>query len=113
MMPAAGHLASSTYQENVQSCLEDQHSYCINGICIFHKELQVPTCRCLAGYSGERCEHLMLNSHAQDPNDHYIAVGIGAGMLLIGLFAAIYCCLRKRYRKTNSSYKVCREETAL
>ncbi|XP_061448114.1 epigen [Rhineura floridana] len=108
-----GRAVGPTYLKSVQPCLEEHHNYCINGICIFLKELKVPTCRCLAGYSGERCEHLILNSYTQYSYEHYIAVGIGAGMLLMGIFAVIYCCVRKRCKKIMSSYKVCHEETTL
>uniref|UniRef100_A0A5F8H7W8 Epithelial mitogen n=1 Tax=Monodelphis domestica TaxID=13616 RepID=A0A5F8H7W8_MONDO len=27
------------------TCLADHHSYCINGICVFHHELKKATCR--------------------------------------------------------------------
>ncbi|CAM4547244.1 unnamed protein product, partial [Caretta caretta] len=79
----------------IQSCLEEHDSYCINGLCAFHNELKKPICRCLTGYSGERCEHLTLNSYALNSYERYIAVGIGAGMLLSGIIALIYCYVRK------------------
>uniref|UniRef100_A0A9L0ISP8 Epithelial mitogen n=1 Tax=Equus asinus TaxID=9793 RepID=A0A9L0ISP8_EQUAS len=28
-------------------CLEDLNSYCINGVCAFHHELEKAICRCL------------------------------------------------------------------
>ncbi|XP_040822918.1 epigen isoform X3 [Ochotona curzoniae] len=28
-------------------CLEDHNSYCINGVCLFHPELEKIICRCL------------------------------------------------------------------
>ncbi|XP_006898512.1 PREDICTED: epigen isoform X2 [Elephantulus edwardii] len=43
-------------------CLEDHNSYCINGVCTFHQELEKAICRCLTGYTGERCECLKLKS---------------------------------------------------
>ncbi|XP_059131445.1 epigen isoform X3 [Peromyscus eremicus] len=39
-------------------CLEDHHSYCINGVCAFHHELKKAICRCFTGYTGERCLNL-------------------------------------------------------
>ncbi|XP_006871625.1 PREDICTED: epigen isoform X4 [Chrysochloris asiatica] len=41
-------------------CLEDHNSYCINGVCAFHHELEKAICRCLTGYTGERCLKLKL-----------------------------------------------------
>ncbi|XP_068947858.1 epigen isoform X2 [Petaurus breviceps papuanus] len=78
-------------------CLADHHSYCINGICVFHHELKKAICRCTTGYTGERCEHLTLNSYAVDSYEKYIAVGIGVGLLLSLFLALIYCYVRKRY----------------
>ncbi|KAM6077155.1 bifunctional methylenetetrahydrofolate dehydrogenase/cyclohydrolase 2, mitochondrial-like isoform 1-T1 [Chlamydotis macqueenii] len=97
----------------MQTCLEEHHSYCINGLCAFHSELRRPICKCLAGYNGERCEHLTLNSYAHNSYERYIAVGIGIGILTSGILAIIYCYVRKRCRKLNSPYKVCMGETAL
>ncbi|XP_048797924.1 epigen isoform X2 [Tympanuchus pallidicinctus] len=97
----------------MQACLEEHHSYCINGLCAFHSELRKPICKCLAGYNGERCEHLTLNSYAHNSYERYIAVGIGIGILTSGILAIIYCYVRKRCRKLKSPYKVCMGETAL
>ncbi|XP_074848153.1 epigen [Carettochelys insculpta] len=90
----------------LQSCHEEHSSYCINGLCAFHNELKKPICRCLTGYNGERCEHLTLNSYILYSYEYYIAVGIGAGMVLSGIIAVIYCYVRKRCRKLKSPYKV-------
>ncbi|KFO03965.1 Epigen [Balearica regulorum gibbericeps] len=97
----------------MQTCLEEHHSYCINGLCAFHSELRKPICKCLAGYNGERCEHLTLNSYARNSYERYIAVGIGVGILTSGILAIFYCYVRKRCRKLKSPYKVCMGETAL
>ncbi|XP_064005746.1 epigen [Pogoniulus pusillus] len=97
----------------MQTCLEEHHSYCINGLCAFHSELRRPICKCLAGYNGERCEHLTLNSYAHNSYERYIAVGIGVGILTSGVLAIVYCYVRKRCRKLKSPYKVCVGETAL
>uniref|UniRef100_A0A4X1T4M8 Epigen n=1 Tax=Sus scrofa TaxID=9823 RepID=A0A4X1T4M8_PIG len=80
-------------------CLEDHHSYCINGVCAFHHELETALCRCFTGYTGERCEHLTLTSYAVDSYEKYIAIGIGVGLLLSGFLLIFYCYIRKRYEK--------------
>uniref|UniRef100_A0A8D0KIB8 Epithelial mitogen n=1 Tax=Salvator merianae TaxID=96440 RepID=A0A8D0KIB8_SALMN len=92
---SSGQMVDPMYLKPMQFCSEEHENYCINGDCLFHKELRIPTCRCLTGYSGERCEHLMLNTYAHHSYERYVAFGVGAGMLLIGVFAVIYCCVRK------------------
>uniref|UniRef100_A0A8C6E5U4 Epigen n=1 Tax=Moschus moschiferus TaxID=68415 RepID=A0A8C6E5U4_MOSMO len=88
-------------------CLEDHHSYCINGVCAFHHELEKAICRCFTGYTGERCEHLTLTSYAVDSYEKYIAIGIGVGLLLSGFLVIFYCYIRKRYLKLISPYNIC------
>ncbi|XP_037685905.1 epigen isoform X1 [Choloepus didactylus] len=88
-------------------CLEDHNSFCINGVCVFHHELEKVICRCFTGYTGERCEHLTLTSYAVDSYEKYIAIGIGVGLLLSGFLAIFYCYIRKRCLKFKSPYNVC------
>ncbi|KAM6220656.1 epigen isoform 1-T1 [Rhynchocyon petersi] len=88
-------------------CLEDHNSYCINGVCAFHHELEKAICRCLTGYTGERCEHLTLTSYAVDSYEKYIAIGIGVGLLLSIFLAILYCYTRKRCLKSKSPYSFC------
>ncbi|XP_045140293.1 epigen [Echinops telfairi] len=84
-------------------CLEDHKSYCINGVCAFHHELEKAICRCFTGYTGERCEHLTLTSYMVDSYEKYIAVGIGVGLLLSSFLAMLYCYTRKRCLKLKSA----------
>ncbi|XP_062964541.1 epigen isoform X1 [Cynocephalus volans] len=88
-------------------CLEDHNSYCINGVCAFHHELEKAICRCFTGYTGERCEHLTLTSYAVDPYEKYIAIGIGVGLLISAFLAIFYCYIRKRCLRLTSPYNVC------
>ncbi|XP_027795524.2 epigen isoform X1 [Marmota flaviventris] len=88
-------------------CLEDHNSYCINGMCAFHHELEKAICRCYTGYTGERCEHLTLTSYAVDSYEKYIAIGIGVGLLISGFLAIFYCYIRKRCLKLKSPYNIC------
>ncbi|KAM7326519.1 hypothetical protein ACRRTK_014997 [Alexandromys fortis] len=88
-------------------CLEDHNSYCINGMCAFHHELERAICRCFTGYTGERCEHLTLTSYAVDSYEKYIAIGIGVGLLISALLAVLYCYVRKRCLNLKSPYIIC------
>ncbi|KAM4854933.1 epigen [Thomomys bottae] len=88
-------------------CLEDHNSYCINGVCAFHHELEKAICRCFTGYTGERCEHLTLTSYAVDSYEKYIPIGIGVGLLISSFLAMFYCYIRKRCLKLKSPYNIC------
>ncbi|XP_014316097.1 epigen isoform X4 [Myotis lucifugus] len=88
-------------------CLEHHDSYCINGVCAFHRELKKAICRCFTGYTGERCEHLTLTSYAVNSYEKYIAIWIGVGVLLSGFLAIFYCYIRTRCLTLKSPYKVC------
>nr|XP_004665402.1 epigen [Jaculus jaculus] len=87
-------------------CLEDHNSYCINGVCAFHHELEKAICRCFTGYTGERCEHLTLTSYAADSYEKYVAIGIGVGLLTSAFLAVFYCYVRKRYLNPKSPYNI-------
>ncbi|XP_012515307.1 PREDICTED: epigen isoform X3 [Propithecus coquereli] len=54
--PQANWTANKTEADNTEGpialkfshpCLEDLNSYCINGVCAFHHELEKALCRCL------------------------------------------------------------------
>ncbi|XP_030048355.1 epigen [Microcaecilia unicolor] len=94
-------------------CLEEHRSYCIHGFCSFHKDLSLRICRCFSGYTGERCEHLTLNTYSTDSPVNYIAVGVGVGILLSGIIAFIYCTVQMRCVKPKSPYKICFGERTL
>ncbi|XP_005401368.1 PREDICTED: epigen isoform X2 [Chinchilla lanigera] len=114
--PQSNRTANETRADSVEGpvalkfshpCLEEHSSYCINGLCAFHRELDQAICRCYTGYTGERCEHLTLTSYAVDSYEKYIAVGIGVGLLLSGFLAIFYCYIRKRCLHLKSPYNMC------
>ncbi|XP_008054766.1 epigen isoform X2 [Carlito syrichta] len=51
----ADHIEDPIVLKFSHPCLEDHNSYCINGVCAFHHELEKAICRCFTGYTGERC----------------------------------------------------------
>ncbi|XP_048220810.1 epigen [Perognathus longimembris pacificus] len=70
--PRSDRPANATQADSVEgllalkfshACLEAHHSYCINGVCAFHHELEKAICRCFTGYTGERCLNLQSPYH--------------------------------------------------
>ncbi|XP_008054768.1 epigen isoform X4 [Carlito syrichta] len=43
----ADHIEDPIVLKFSHPCLEDHNSYCINGVCAFHHELEKAICRCL------------------------------------------------------------------
>ncbi|MGH0124706.1 UNVERIFIED_CONTAM: hypothetical protein FKN15_024502 [Acipenser sinensis] len=85
--------------ELLSPCSEDDQGFCMNGICSYHRELNTPTCRCHKDYTGERCQHLLLDSHTEEGPEKFIAIGVGILLLIGGTMGVLYCCIKKRCHK--------------
>ncbi|XP_033889979.3 epigen-like isoform X1 [Acipenser ruthenus] len=94
-------------------CTEDDQSFCMNGICSYHRELNTPTCRCTKDYTGERCHHLLLDSHTEEGPERCIAIGVGILLLIGGTMGVLYCCITKRCKKQKSPYQICPPDSAV
>ncbi|XP_063811644.1 epigen [Pseudophryne corroboree] len=98
-------------------CQEEYSSFCINGVCVFHKAVDTPICRCSYGYTGERCEHVILAAtYGNEMETTYIAIGIAVGLLISGLIAFIWCYREKRYEKKRNCHVLssyCKSEFSL
>ncbi|RXM31254.1 hypothetical protein EOD39_7187 [Acipenser ruthenus] len=88
-------------------CTENDQSFCINGICSYHRELNTPTCRCTKDYTGERCHHLLLDSHTEEGPERCIAIGVGILLLIGGTMGVLYCCITKRRTHFTESASYC------
>ncbi|KAG8454227.1 hypothetical protein GDO86_000751 [Hymenochirus boettgeri] len=82
-------------------CLDEYQEFCLNGHCVFNTHLTSPLCRCHSGFTGERCEHMLLPSHTTEDKAVYIAIGIGLGLLISGVFIFIWHYRKKRCRRTE------------
>ncbi|XP_026878475.2 heparin-binding EGF-like growth factor b isoform X2 [Electrophorus electricus] len=84
-------------------CLRKKYrDYCIHGVCQYMKELDHPTCRCEAGYTGERCHSLSLpvGKEAEDYNQT-TALAIMAVVLSLMCLTIIGILLAFRYHRKN------------
>ncbi|XP_033869171.1 epigen-like isoform X1 [Acipenser ruthenus] len=99
--------------ELLSACTEDDQSFCMNGICSYHRELNTPTCRCHKDYTGERCQHLLLDSHTEEGPEKFIAIGVGILLLIGGTMGVLYCCIKKRCKKQKSPYQICHPDNSV
>ncbi|XP_076835839.1 heparin-binding EGF-like growth factor b [Brachyhypopomus gauderio] len=85
-------------------CLRKKYrDYCINGVCQYMKELGRPTCRCEAGYTGERCHSISLPLGKKVENyNQTTALAVMALVLSLLCLTIIGILLAFRYhRKSN------------
>ncbi|XP_015194549.1 epigen [Lepisosteus oculatus] len=99
--------------ELLSPCAGDDQSFCMNGLCSYHKDLNKPTCRCYKNYTGERCQHLVLDSHGEESPEKLIALGVGVFLLFCAILILFCCCLKKRCVKQKSTYKICPPENTV
>ncbi|XP_064153194.1 epigen-like isoform X1 [Anguilla rostrata] len=93
-------------------CSGDDQAFCLNGKCIYHPDLNRPTCSCPQNFRGERCEHMLLDVHSDTNREQIIAIGGGVALLLCAIIAILYCCLKKRCAK-EKPYQICQSTLAI
>lgn len=79
-------------------CPEELTHYCVHGVCRYVTEQKTPSCRCLQGYSGSRCEYVDLGPLIGEKR-YIIVVGVIGGLVLVVLLIVFICfCSRRRCR---------------
>ncbi|XP_016372475.1 epigen-like isoform X2 [Sinocyclocheilus rhinocerous] len=91
-------------------CGPEHEGFCVNGVCSYSSDLETPICRCDKMYSGVRCEHVILDTQRLSSPEEVIGISCGAVLLLGTIIAVMYCCLKKRCRKSSPPYKNCGSE---
>ncbi|XP_074546822.1 probetacellulin [Halichoeres trimaculatus] len=90
-------------------CPEELAHYCVHGDCRYVTEQKTPSCKCLQGYVGSRCEYVDLDW--QIAERRYIIVGgVTGGLVLLVLLIVFICfssqrrcrlCWRRRRRRED------------
>ncbi|KAG8593305.1 hypothetical protein GDO81_000790 [Engystomops pustulosus] len=95
-------------------CTEDDESFCLHGHCTIHQSLGEPICRCDFGFTGERCEHLILSAiNVKETDATQFAIWLGAGLLITGLIALIWFYKKERCKKSRQNNETCNTEEQL
>ncbi|KPP61080.1 Btc protein-like [Scleropages formosus] len=91
-------------------CPEEFLQFCVHGRCRFLTEQNMPSCVCLNGYIGSRCEYVDLDLHTGDQKHVVIACVIATLVFLILLvvFICIYAhrhklCYKKNQKKEEKA----------
>ncbi|XP_069026087.1 probetacellulin isoform X1 [Embiotoca jacksoni] len=79
-------------------CPEELRHYCVHGECRYIKEQKTPSCRCMSGYIGTRCEYVDLDWRIGEKRQIIIACIIAGLVFLILLIVFICVCSHCRCR---------------
>lgn len=85
-------------------CLRKRNAnYCLYGVCEYLVPLKEISCRCDEGYTGERCQHLILLVGATKEDQYsHITLAIVASVLSVLSLIIIGALLLLRYYKRNN-----------
>ncbi|XP_069370048.1 pro-neuregulin-1, membrane-bound isoform isoform X3 [Paralichthys olivaceus] len=94
---------------HVTRCSDSQRNYCVNGGECFTLEITPGStkflCRCLAGFTGHRCEQAVLKT-VSDPKPEELyqkriltISGICIALLVVGIMCVVAYCKTKKQRK--------------
>ncbi|XP_078128419.1 pro-neuregulin-1, membrane-bound isoform [Sander vitreus] len=95
---------------HVTRCSDNQRNYCVNGGECFTLEIMPGStkflCRCLAGFTGHRCEQAVLKkvSDSKQAEELYqkrilTITGICIALLVVGIMCVVAYCKTKKQRK--------------
>ncbi|XP_054469018.1 pro-neuregulin-1, membrane-bound isoform [Anoplopoma fimbria] len=106
---AASTTTTAKTSSHVTRCSDRQRNYCVNGGECFTLEIMPGStkflCRCLAGFTGHRCEQAVLKK-VSDPKPEELyqkriltITGICIALLVVGIMCVVAYCKTKKQRK--------------
>ncbi|XP_024864164.1 pro-neuregulin-1, membrane-bound isoform isoform X2 [Kryptolebias marmoratus] len=100
---------TSKTSSHIMRCSDSQKNYCVNGGECFTLEIMPGStkflCRCLAGFTGHRCEQAVLKKvSVPKPEELYqkrilTISGICIALLVVGIMCVVAYCKTKKQRK--------------
>ncbi|KAB5540200.1 hypothetical protein PHYPO_G00099150 [Pangasianodon hypophthalmus] len=89
-------------------CSGQNESYCINGVCSFHENINTLSCTCHSGFMGKRCELRDLTSGVSTYYNLEEVIALSCGVILLLACVCVLgccCCYRKCSSKPAPPYK--------
>ncbi|XP_062868220.1 heparin-binding EGF-like growth factor b [Trichomycterus rosablanca] len=88
---------------NNNPCLKNEYrGYCVHGVCQYLKELNLTSCICNEGYTGERCHFFSLPVGKDDvKDDNTTALAVTAAVLSLTCLTIIGILLAIRLKQCN------------
>ncbi|AUL80393.1 C11R [Vaccinia virus] len=87
----------------IRLCGPEGDGYCLHGDCMHPRDIEGRYCRCSHGYTGIRCQHVVLVDcqRSENPNTTTSYIPSPGIMLVLVGFTIITCCLLSVYRFTR------------
>ncbi|AYN64580.1 putative C11R protein [Orthopoxvirus Abatino] len=82
-------------------CGPEGDGYCLHGDCIHARDIDGMYCRCYHGYTGIRCQHIVLVDYQRSENPDTTTSYPSPSIVLVLVGIIITCCLLSVYRFTR------------
>lgn len=79
-------------------CPEKYEHYCIHGECRYVTEQKEPSCKCMEGFIGSRCEYLIIEAPQIGPKQRIIIAVVSGLVVVILLIMFLFFSSRRRRR---------------
>ncbi|XP_028318327.1 probetacellulin isoform X2 [Gouania willdenowi] len=109
---ATGNAETEQWNGHFSKCPKELRDYCVHGECRYIQDQETPSCRCLHGYTGSRCEYVVLDWRKAEKQQIIISCVIAVLIFLILLIVFIFiysrygwkwCCRHQRSRTEEPS----------
>ncbi|ABD97577.1 secreted epidermal growth factor-like protein [Taterapox virus] len=90
----------------IRLCGLEGDGYCLHGNCIHARDIDGMYCRCSHGYTGIRCQHVVLVDYQRSEKPNTTTSYIPSPGIVLVLVGIIMCCLLSVYRFTLRTNKL-------
>ncbi|AAG37467.1 putative vaccinia growth factor [Camelpox virus] len=90
----------------IRLCGPEGDGYCLHGDCIHARDINGMYCRCSHGYTGIRCQHVVLVDYQRSEKPNTTTSYIPSPGIVLVLVGIIMCCLLSVYRFTRRTNKL-------
>ncbi|XP_074084556.1 proepiregulin [Macrotis lagotis] len=93
----------------ITKCDEDMQGYCLHGECFYVLDMRQQSCRCEVGYTGSRCEHIILTVKKPLSKEYVVLTIFLVILFLIIVAGSTYYFLRwyksRKSKESNKAYE--------
>ncbi|XP_030047996.1 probetacellulin [Microcaecilia unicolor] len=98
------HFVTVKHREHFSRCPEEYTYYCVKGRCRYVASHNTPSCVCVEGYTGSRCERLDL-FYLRSDRGHVVMISLITAILVLTMLTVITCVCYHRCRQKQKPRK--------